>query len=79
MTAACTCPPTKSPPAPTARCAGTASPSLRGWARWARASRTLYVTDTLRRLLHATIDQVRHDITDLKFNTAIAKLTTLNN
>ncbi|HEX9766155.1 MAG TPA: leucine--tRNA ligase, partial [Nitriliruptorales bacterium] len=35
--------------------------------------------EDLRRVLHATIDQVRHDLAELRFNTAIAHLTTLNN
>jgi leucyl-tRNA synthetase len=35
--------------------------------------------DRLRRVLHATIDQVGHDLTELRFNTAIARLITLNN
>jgi leucyl-tRNA synthetase len=35
--------------------------------------------DRLRRALHATIDQLSHDLTELKFNTAIAHVTTLNN
>ena len=36
-------------------------------------------TDDLRRILHRTIDGVRSDMEDLKFNTAIAKITELNN
>jgi leucyl-tRNA synthetase len=36
-------------------------------------------TDHLRAELHATIDEVRRDLTELRFNTAIARLTTLNN
>ena len=35
--------------------------------------------DTIRRLLHRTIAGVREDLTDLRFNTAVAKLITLNN
>jgi leucyl-tRNA synthetase len=35
--------------------------------------------DTTRRLLHRTIAGVREDLTDLRFNTAVAKLITLNN
>jgi leucyl-tRNA synthetase len=35
--------------------------------------------DRLRRALHATIDTVGRDLTELRFNTAIAHLTTLNN
>jgi leucyl-tRNA synthetase len=35
--------------------------------------------DTIRRLLHRTIAGVRQDLTDLRFNTAVAKLITLNN
>jgi leucyl-tRNA synthetase len=35
--------------------------------------------DRLRRLLHATIERVDHDLTELRCNTAIAHLTTLNN
>ncbi|HEY9375490.1 MAG TPA: class I tRNA ligase family protein, partial [Jiangellaceae bacterium] len=35
--------------------------------------------DTTRRLLHQTIAAVRKDLTDLRFNTAVAKLITLNN
>ena len=35
--------------------------------------------DDLRRLLHRTIDGVRSDMEGLRFNTAIAKLTELNN
>ncbi len=35
--------------------------------------------DGLRRLLHRTIDGVRADMEDMRFNTAIAKLTELNN
>ena len=35
--------------------------------------------DALRRLLHRTIDGVRADMEGLRFNTAIAKLTELNN
>jgi len=34
---------------------------------------------TTRRLLHRTIAGVRKDLTDLRFNTAVAKLITLNN
>jgi leucyl-tRNA synthetase len=45
---------------------------------------TAIVTDDppparLRRALHATIDTVGRDLTELRFNTAIAHLTTLNN
>ena len=35
--------------------------------------------DTTRRLLHRTIAGVREDLTGLRFNTAVAKLITLNN
>ena len=35
--------------------------------------------DALRRLLHKTIDGVRFDMDNLRFNTAIAKVTELNN
>jgi leucyl-tRNA synthetase len=35
--------------------------------------------DTTRRLLHRTIAGVREDLTALRFNTAVAKLITLNN
>ena len=35
--------------------------------------------DTTRRLLHRTIAGVRKDVTGLRFNTAVAKLITLNN
>ncbi|HEX3200004.1 MAG TPA: leucine--tRNA ligase [Propionibacteriaceae bacterium] len=35
--------------------------------------------DATRRLLHRTIAGVREDLTDLRFNTAVAKLITLNN
>jgi leucyl-tRNA synthetase len=35
--------------------------------------------DTTRRLLHQTIAAVRKDLTGLRFNTAVAKLITLNN
>jgi leucyl-tRNA synthetase len=35
--------------------------------------------DTTRQLLHRTIAEVREDLTDLRFNTAVAKLITLNN
>jgi len=35
--------------------------------------------DTIRRLLHRTIAGVRKDLTSLRFNTAVAKLITLNN
>jgi leucyl-tRNA synthetase len=35
--------------------------------------------DETRRVLHRTIDSVRTDMTNLRFNTAIAKLTELNN
>jgi leucyl-tRNA synthetase len=35
--------------------------------------------DETRRVLHRTIDAVRRDMADLRFNTAIAKLTELNN
>jgi leucyl-tRNA synthetase len=35
--------------------------------------------DTTRRLLHQTIAGVREDLTDLRVNTAVAKLITLNN
>jgi leucyl-tRNA synthetase len=35
--------------------------------------------DTTRRLLHRTIAEVRKDLTGLRFNTAVAKLITLNN
>ncbi len=35
--------------------------------------------DSLRRMLHRTIDGVRSDMEGLRFNTAIAKLTELNN
>jgi leucyl-tRNA synthetase len=36
-------------------------------------------SDDLRRLLHRTIEGVRHDMAGLRFNTAIAKLIELNN
>ncbi len=36
-------------------------------------------TDELRRLLHKTIDAVRSDMDQLSFNTAIARITELNN
>ena len=35
--------------------------------------------DTTRRLLHRTVAGVREDLTGLRFNTAVAKLITLNN
>ena len=42
-------------------------------------SSTTAADDETRRLLHRTIDGVRADMDGLRFNTAIAKLTELNN